>query len=78
MKITEVLDGALDRSVVLGYTNLGSRLRRLWWPDDPHPKAMAGKRVVVTGATAGIGEAMAGRSPNSARPCICWAVTRRK
>ena len=59
MKITEVADGALDRSVVLGYTKLGSRIRRLWWPDDPRPKAMAGKRVVVTGATAGIGEAIA-------------------
>lgn len=59
MKLTELLDGALDRSVVLGYTRIGSRLRRLWWPADPSPKALAGKRVVVTGATAGIGEAMA-------------------
>lgn len=31
----------------------------MWWPADPGPKAMAGKRVVVTGATAGIGEAIA-------------------
>lgn len=52
-------DAALDRSVVLGYGKLGSRIRRLWWPADPPPKALAGKRVVVTGATAGIGEAMA-------------------
>ena len=60
MDITGVLDGALDRSVVLGYTKLGSLLRRAWWPADPGRKSMAGKRVVVTGATAGIGEAMAG------------------
>jgi dehydrogenase/reductase SDR family protein 12 len=60
MDITGVLDGALDRSVVLGYTRLGSLLRRAWWPADPGRKSMAGKRVVVTGATAGIGEAMAG------------------
>ncbi|MGB3351313.1 MAG: SDR family NAD(P)-dependent oxidoreductase [Mycobacterium sp.] len=53
-------DTALDRSVVLGYTKVGSQLRRLWWPADPPLEAMAGKRVVVTGATAGIGEAMAG------------------
>lgn len=53
------LDAALDRSVVLGYTKVGSQIRRLWWPADPPPGAMAGKRVVVTGATAGIGEAMA-------------------
>lgn len=59
MKFTRVLDDALDRSVVLGYTKIGSRLRRTWWPPDPRPKAMAGKRVVVTGATAGIGEAIA-------------------
>ncbi|KRE26572.1 dehydrogenase [Mycobacterium sp. Soil538] len=55
-----VVDTVLDRSVVLGYTKIGSRLRALWWPADPAPDAMAGKRVVVTGATAGIGEAMAG------------------
>ena len=59
MKFTRVLDDALDRSVVLGYTKIGSRLRRTWWPADPQPKAMAGKRVLVTGATAGIGEAIA-------------------
>jgi dehydrogenase/reductase SDR family member 12 len=59
MNITGMLDGALDRSVVLGYTKIGPRVRRLWWPDDPGPNAMAGKRVLVTGATAGIGEAIA-------------------
>ncbi len=57
--ISRLFDNALDRSVVLGYSRIGSRLRRLWWPQDPAPKALAGKRVVVTGATAGIGEAMA-------------------
>ncbi len=58
--LSAAADTALDRSVVLGYTKLGSGIRRLWWPDDPAPADMAGKRVVVTGATAGIGEAMAG------------------
>ena len=56
----DVVDTALDRSVVLGYTKLGSGVRRLWWPADPAPGSMAGRRVVVTGATAGIGQAMAG------------------
>lgn len=60
MAISEVLDTALDRSVVLGYTRVGSALRRRWWADDPAPGSMAGKRVLVTGATSGIGEAMAG------------------
>jgi NAD(P)-dependent dehydrogenase (short-subunit alcohol dehydrogenase family) len=59
MRFTRVLDGALDRSVALGYTKIGSRLRRTWWPPDPRPNAMAGKRVLVTGATGGIGEAIA-------------------
>jgi len=59
MKLTGVLDAALDRSVLLGYTKIGSGLRRLWWPADPPANALAGKRVVVTGATAGLGEAMA-------------------
>jgi dehydrogenase/reductase SDR family member 12 len=59
VRFTRLLDDALDRSVVLGYTKIGSRLRQSWWPADPRPKAMAGKRVVVTGATAGIGEAIA-------------------
>ena len=59
MKIAHVLDLALDRSVLLGYSKIGSRLRRGWWPADPSDGALAGKRVVVTGATSGIGEAMA-------------------
>jgi dehydrogenase/reductase SDR family member 12 len=58
-RLAKVADTVLDRSVVLGYTKLGSTVRRQWWPPDPPPAAMAGKRVVVTGATAGIGEAMA-------------------
>lgn len=57
--ITDALDGALDRSIVLGYTKIGSQLRRQWWPAGPAPKALAGKRVLVTGATSGIGAAMA-------------------
>ena len=60
MALTDLLDAALDRSVVLGYTRLGSRLRRRWWPADPAPGSLRGRRVLVTGATSGIGEAMAG------------------
>ncbi|MEJ7833564.1 MAG: SDR family NAD(P)-dependent oxidoreductase [Nocardioides sp.] len=58
MPATSVIDAALDRSVVLGYTRLGSALRRNWWPADPAPASLRGKRVLVTGATSGIGEAM--------------------
>ncbi len=56
---TELLDRAMDRAPVLGYTKIGSGLRRRWWPADPGRDALVGKRVVVTGATAGIGLAMA-------------------
>jgi dehydrogenase/reductase SDR family protein 12 len=57
--MSNLLDRALDRSVVLGYSKVGSALRRRWWPADPEPGALAGKRVLVTGTTSGIGEAMA-------------------
>jgi dehydrogenase/reductase SDR family member 12 len=59
MNLTAGVDALLDRSVVLGYTKIGSRLRSLWWPQDPTRESLAGQRVVVTGATSGIGEAMA-------------------
>ena len=57
--VTGIIDGAMDRALVLGYTRIGSGLRRLWWPADPAPDCLAGKRVLVTGATAGIGLEMA-------------------
>ena len=60
MPATAALDAALDRSLVLGYTKIGPALRRRWWPTDPAPGSLRGQRVVVTGATSGIGEAMAG------------------
>lgn len=59
--LARVVDTALDRSVLLGYTALGPAVRRRLpdWPADPVPGSMAGRRVVVTGATSGIGAAMA-------------------
>ena len=57
--VTDLLDGAMDRAPVLGYTRIGSGLRRRWWPADPKPDSLIGKRVVVSGATAGIGLQMA-------------------
>lgn len=59
MRPTSLLDAALDRSLVLGYSKIGPALRRRWWPADPPAGALAGQRVIVTGATSGIGEAMA-------------------
>ncbi|MEO9322385.1 SDR family NAD(P)-dependent oxidoreductase [Nocardioides sp. C4-1] len=57
-RLTAALDTLLDRSLVLGYTRIGPAVRRRWWPADPAPGSLSGRRVVVTGATSGIGTAM--------------------
>ncbi|WP_207500298.1 SDR family NAD(P)-dependent oxidoreductase [Klenkia soli] len=57
--LTRLADAFLDRSVVPGYSRLGPALRQRWWPADPAPGSMAGRRVLVTGATSGIGTAIA-------------------
>ncbi|MCX6395485.1 MAG: SDR family NAD(P)-dependent oxidoreductase [Propionibacteriales bacterium] len=54
------LDRVLDRAVVPGYSAIGYRLRRRGWSsDDPAPGSLIGKRVLVTGAGGGLGEAAA-------------------
>jgi NAD(P)-dependent dehydrogenase (short-subunit alcohol dehydrogenase family) len=81
--VTGILDGAMDRALVLGYTRIGSGLRRHWWAADAAPDALLGKRVLVTGATAGIGLEMArafaalgatvhvlGRNAGKVRRCV--------
>lgn len=55
-----LVDTALDRAVVPGYTKIGYWVRRTGWDDeDPRPGALAGKRAVVTGANSGLGKAAA-------------------
>src|SRR6478736_7944660 len=53
------LDWAMDKSLVLGYTKIGPAVRRAWWPHDPAPGALAGRHVLVTGASGGLGLATA-------------------
>ena len=55
-----LLDKALDRTLVPGYSAIGYRLRRRTWSaQDPAPGALVGKRLLVTGAGSGLGEATA-------------------
>jgi dehydrogenase/reductase SDR family member 12 len=56
--IGSLLDTILDRTVVVGYTRLGYRLRRRTW-DTVELQPMDGKVVLVTGASSGLGVAAA-------------------
>jgi NAD(P)-dependent dehydrogenase (short-subunit alcohol dehydrogenase family) len=56
----QLLDSALDRTVLPGYSKIGYWLRRRGWPEgDPRPGALAGRRALVTGANSGLGKAAA-------------------
>jgi dehydrogenase/reductase SDR family member 12 len=59
MTVATLIDKALDRSVALGYGNVGIEVRRRLpdWPADP-PR-MDGTVVLVTGAASGLGLAAA-------------------
>ncbi|NYE36396.1 NAD(P)-dependent dehydrogenase (short-subunit alcohol dehydrogenase family) [Nocardioides cavernae] len=54
-----LVDAALDRSLVLGYTTIGLAVRRALpgWPADPLPRSLEGRHVLVTGASSGLGVA---------------------
>ena len=57
--LTNLIDAVLDKTIAPGYSRLGYQARKHWWPADPPPGALAGKRVVVTGASSGLGAATA-------------------
>lgn len=60
--MNQLLDTALDRAVVPGYSRIGYLLRRRRWSaDDPAAGSMVGRRALVTGANSGLGKATARR-----------------
>lgn len=59
MNLGSLADVALDRSVVGGYSRLGYRIRSQGWSGDPAPHALRGRTALVTGASSGIGKAIA-------------------
>ena len=58
---SRLVDTALDRSVVLGFSSVGPAVRRRLpgWPADPAPGSLTGTVAAVTGATSGLGLATA-------------------
>ena len=50
--LTRALDTALDRSVVLGYTRVGSAVRRRFWAADP-PAGRSGQSQGLVPVTTG-------------------------
>ena len=59
-RLGRLLDAALDRAVVPGYSAVGYRLRRRGWDeDDPAPGSLVGRVALVTGAGSGLGLATA-------------------
>jgi dehydrogenase/reductase SDR family member 12 len=57
--LSSVVDSALDRAVVPGFSKIGYAVRRRLptWPADPPPDALRGRHIAVTGATSGLGRA---------------------
>ena len=56
--ITSLLDDALDRTVVAGFTNVGYRIRSRGW-SATELQQMQGKVALITGASSGLGLAAA-------------------
>lgn len=57
--IRGALDKAMDLAVVPGFTRIGYSLRSRGWTDPTAGKPLAGKAVLITGPTAGLGTATA-------------------
>jgi len=59
-KESSAIDWVLDQSILpcmLGFSKLGYHVGKIFW--DTHPNLLTDKKVVITGATSGIGKAAA-------------------
>jgi dehydrogenase/reductase SDR family protein 12 len=56
--VGKLIDRGMDFAVLPGYTKIGIGVRRQFW-DEPAEAGVAGKRVLITGASAGLGAAAA-------------------
>ncbi|WP_156758450.1 SDR family NAD(P)-dependent oxidoreductase [Actinokineospora pegani] len=56
-KATDLLDAALDRAIVPGYSKIGYRVRSRFWAADPAPGSLEGCTALVSGANSGLGKA---------------------
>jgi dehydrogenase/reductase SDR family member 12 len=52
------LDKAMDLTVLPGYSRIGIAVRRAFW-DEPAEAGLSGKRILITGASSGLGAAAA-------------------
>jgi dehydrogenase/reductase SDR family member 12 len=57
--LNPLLDQALDRTVILGYSRVGYAVRSRAFGPEPQPGALAGRVALVTGASSGLGQATA-------------------
>ncbi len=57
LDLVPLLDEAMDRLVVPGYSRAGYAVRRRTWSDELPPGVLDGSRALVTGANSGLGKA---------------------
>ena len=73
--LAELIDKALDWTVIPGYSRIGYSVRRRFWVRRDAERPMSGWTVLVTGAGSGIGSRAPRRSPAPAPTSTCSSAT---